>query len=119
EPRAEQQREQRHEAAGPSRRDEAERRGRGAERQEPALAEALGEEAGRNLERRHTARVCGADQADLRKRETELARPEWEEDVERLREAVVQEMDRRRGDENGARPILHGPIIPGGASLFK
>src|SRR5947209_1784766 len=84
-----------------------------------ASAEALGEEAGRDLERRHAAGVRGADQADLRQRQPEFARPQRQEDVEGLGEAVVQEMDDGRGEEHRAGSGLHGPIIPGRAPAFK
>src|SRR5437867_1410058 len=115
----EQQHEERGKAAGPARRDEAQRRHRGAEGQDPPLTDALGEEACRDLERRHAAGVRGADEADLREREAELARPQRQEDVERLREAVMQEVDGGRGEEHRAGSGLHGPIIPGPAPSFK
>src|SRR5262249_60387186 len=94
EPRADQQSEERDDPAGPPDDDETERRDRGSERQDAALAESLGEKAGRDLKRRHPARVRGADQTDLRERQAEFRGPQWQEDVERLGKTVRQEIAR-------------------------
>jgi hypothetical protein len=119
EPGRQQQHQQRREASGPAGGHEADGRDGGAECQEPALAEALGQEAGRDLERRHAAGVRGADQSDLRERQAELAGPERQEHVERLGESVVQEVDGGCGGEHRPGPALHATIIPGDPPRFK
>ena len=108
EPGGQQQQEERGKAPGPAGRHEAERRQQRAAGQQPALAEALGQEPGGNLERRHPARVGGADQADLGERQPELLGPQREEHVEGFREPVVQEVDGRGGAEDGAGTRFHG-----------
>ena len=52
-----------------------------------------------------------ADDADLREREREFRRPQWQEDVDDVGESVVDEVRGGDGDEHGGRASLHGPII--------
>src|SRR5437899_3315912 len=91
-PGGQQYHEQGQEAAGPPRRDETERGDGGAAHQQAALAPPLGQEAGRYLEERHTARVRGPDHADLGEAQPELIRPQRKEDVEDVGKAVVHEV---------------------------
>src|SRR5262249_14584612 len=78
-------------------------RDRGPDHEEPPLAPALGEEAGRDLGERHARRVHGFEDADGGERELELRRPEREEDVEDVREAVVEDVSERRRDQDRGR----------------
>jgi len=107
--------EERRVASREARRDEAERRGGRARREQPGLAPALREETGRDLERGHAVAVGRAQQADLRKGEAELPRPDREEDVEDVREAVVDEVRAAGGTEHGPGAAGHAPDCSTGA----
>src|SRR6185436_10632149 len=75
--------------------------------EEAPLPPALGEEAGGDLEGGHAAAVRGLEQPDLGEGERELARPDREEQVEHVGEAVVHEVGERADGEDGGGPA-HG-----------
>ena len=102
EPRHEEERRER-EHPGRERRDAeiAEGRHGRAHHQEPPLAPALGEDAGRDLRERHAGGVDGLEDADAGQRQAELRRPEGQEDVEHVGEAVVEDVGERRREEDG------------------
>ncbi len=60
--------------------------------EEAPLAPSLGEESRRDLGRRHRPRIKRFDQADLGQRQRELRLPERQQEIDRIRESVVQEM---------------------------
>src|SRR6266481_7721771 len=82
--------------------DEAQRGGGRPRGEKPCLAPALGEQSGGNLKSRHGPAICGAQETDLGEGEAELTRPDGEEYVENVGEAVVDEMRAAGGAEDGA-----------------
>jgi hypothetical protein len=121
EPRQREQQQQRDEACGAGRnRDERARRHERAEHEQTALAEALREQPGGNLEGGHAARVGRPDEAHLPQRQAKLRRPHREQHVEDLGEAVVHEVHGAGGGQHGARAWgAHGRSSPGAATAFK
>ena len=85
-------------------RHEAERGHDRADRQQPAFAEPLGEQAGRHLGGGERARIAGLEDAGRRERQAELRLPDRQQDEDHVREAVVQEMDRAGGREHRPPP---------------
>ena len=100
--------EQRGEAAREPRDEEAEGGDRSARSEEARLAPALGHHARRDLKRRHAPAVDRPQQADLSVREAELARPDGEEHVDEVGEAVVDEVDRGGGAQHGPGAVAVG-----------
>ena len=109
EPGAEQHQAQGREAARPAGDHEAGCRHRRAGGQHDALAEALGQQASGDLEERHAPAVQSAQEADLGERKVKLDRPQGEEDVDDVGEAIVQEVRRARQGERGRARSLHRP----------
>src|SRR3990172_2866726 len=85
------------------------------EREQVALAEALGDEARGNLEGGHRGAVGAANQADLRERQAEALREQRQQHVGEVGETVVQGVRRAAGGErallfrDGHVTIVTGP----------
>jgi len=89
------------EAAGVSRGDEARPGKRGPGGEDRPVADPSREPRRGELERRHAARVARLEDADGRIVEAERRLPDREEDIEQVREAVVEDM---RAVRDGDRP---------------
>src|SRR5262249_35309637 len=79
----------------------------------------LGQEARRYLKERHAAGVGGPDDTDLGEAQPEFVRPQRQEHVEDVREAVVHEVDGGSGGENRPGARDHGAIIRQAPAPFK
>src|SRR5512140_212112 len=73
--------------------------------QDARLAPAVRQVPRRDLEKGEGARVSGAQQADLREGEGELARPHGEENVQEIGASVVQEVDDAACGERGTSTL--------------
>ena len=89
------------EAAGVSRGDEARPGKRRPGGEDRPVADPSREPGRGELERRHAARVARLEDADGRIVEAERRLPDREEDIEQVREAVVEDM---RAVRDGDRP---------------
>ena len=90
---------------------EAERGDRGARREQPRLAAALRENARRHLEGGHAAGVERLEQPDLREAQAELGRPDRQQHVQDVGEAVVDEVRPAGDGEDGAGAAGHRPRL--------
>ena len=107
------------ESSRPARHHEDGCRDRSADRQHPPFAEALGQEAGRDLKDGHAAAIERPEESDLGERERELGRPDRQQDVDDIGEAVVQKMSSARHREDGLTGTLHRPIMARRSRPFK
>ena len=103
--------EQGDEAAGQAGDQEAERGDRGARREQPRLAAALREDARRHLEGGHASGVERLEQPDLREAQAELGRPDRQQHVQDVGEAVVDEVRPAGDGEDGAGAAGHRPRL--------
>ncbi len=88
----EDEREQAIESVGKSEPYEGDPRGHGAERQEPALAPFLGEQAGRDLQQRRCRPVCRPDQRNFRIGKPKSLAQQRQQRIQHVHETIVENM---------------------------